>query len=390
MEFDPDNHTTQPIVSRRRFRLPINRSILTSLLVFAGLAAWLITGVLSDNAEPVQQAKALAETSVLQSRFKVVVREIEAEPHTNRLKLQARTEADKVVTVAAETNGTISKLPVDKGSFVQKGQILCQIDIGARRANLDQARAMRNARKIEYTAMKRLSDKGHASKSQLAGARAGYDAAIATVKAALVDYERTQIKAPFDGILDRQPVKIGQFMGVGQPCGTIIDKDPLLVVGHIAENQITQVAVGATGTATLATGEMVEGKIRYIAETPNMATRTFRVELEVANKNLMLRDGVSAEMTLQTGEVMATRIPQSVLTLGDSGKLGVRVVDNDRVAFRPVTVISDGRDGALVIGLGAREKVIVRGGEFTRDGRAVDFEMDNLPTATADTGSITQ
>ena len=112
--------------------------------------------------------------------------------------------------------------------------------------------------------------------------RAGrYDAAIATVKAALVEYERTQIKAPFDGILDRQPVKIGQFMGVGQPCGTIIDKDPLLVVGHIAENQITQIAVGAIGTATLATGEMVEGKIRYIAETPNMATRTFRVELEV-------------------------------------------------------------------------------------------------------------
>ena len=390
MEFDPDNHPTQPIVSRRRFRLPINRSILTSLLVFAGLATWLITGVLSDNAEPVQQAKALAETNVLQSRFKVVVREIEAEPHTNRLKLQARTEADKVVTVAAETNGTIAKLPIDKGAFVQKGQILCQIDVGARRANLDQARALRDARKIEFTAMQRLNDKGHASKSQLAGARAGYDAAIANVKAALVEYERTQIKAPFDGILDRQPVKIGQFMGVGQPCGTIIDKDPLLVVGHIAENQITQIAVGAIGTATLATGEMVEGKIRYIAETPNMATRTFRVELEVANKDLMLRDGVSAEMTLQTGEVMATRIPQSVLTLGDSGKLGVRVVDNDRVAFRPVTVISDGRDGALVIGLGAREKVIVRGGEFTRDGRAVDFEMDNLPTASADTGSVTQ
>ena len=104
----------------------------------------------------------------------------------------------------------------------------------------------------------------------------------------------------------------------------------------------------------------------------------------------MLRDGISAEMTLQTGEVIATRIPQSVLTLGDSGKLGVRVVDNDRVAFRPVTVIADDRTGALVIGLAAEEKVIVRGGEFTRDGRAVDFEMDKCRRPQLDTGSVTQ
>ena len=390
MEFDPDNHPTQPIVSRRRFRLPINRSILTALVAFGALATWLITGVMSDNAEPVQMAKPLVETGAAQGRFKVLVRELEAEPHTNRIKLQARTEADKLVTVAAETNGTIAKLPVDKGAFVQKGQILCQIDVGARRANLDQARALRDARKIEFTAMKQLNAKGHASKSQLAGARASYDAAIAAVKAALVEYERTQIKAPFDGILDRQPVKLGQFIAVGQPCGTIIDKDPLLVVGHISESQITQVSVGASGSARLATGEMVEGKIRYIAETPNMATRTFRIELEVTNKDLMLRDGVSAEMSLQAGEVLATRIPQSVLTLGDNGKLGVRVVDGNRVAFRPVTVISDGRDGALVVGLAAREKVITRGGEFTRDGRMVDFEMDTMPQAAANNGGVVQ
>lgn len=399
MEFDPNDHETKDIISRaRRFKLPglnlpsglpklpLNKSILTSIGVFSALFIWLISGVVSDSADPIEPAKALVETtSAAPGKFKVTVKTLEAEAVTSTVRLQARTEADKVVTVAAETGGTISKLPVDKGAFVQGGQTLCQIDIGARQAQLDQARAMRDARRIEYKAAQRLNRKGHASRSQLAAARASFDAAIAGVKTALVELERTQIKAPFDGILDRQPVKLGQYMSPGQPCGTIIDKDPLLVVAHIAENQVTGVSVGAKGIARLATGETVGGFIRYIAETPNAATRTFRLELEVPNKDLSLRDGISAEMDLEGGEVMATLIPQSVLTLGDEGVLGVRVVDDGKVAFRPVSVLSDDSNGALVVGLAAREQVITRGGEFTRDGRAVEFEIE--PSDTSDRAS---
>lgn len=390
MEFDPDNHDTQPIVERKRRGLRLNRSILTAILAFGALVMWLMSGVLSDSATPPMPATALVDTNAPKARFKVMVTELVAKPHVNSIKLQARTEADKLVTVAAETGGTIAKLPVDKGAFVQKGQVLCHIDVGARQANVEQSRAQRDARKIEYTATKRLTAKGHASKSQLAASKAAYDASVANVKAALVELERTKIKAPFDGILDRQPVKLGEYMSPGKPCGTIIDKDPLLVVGHIAENQVGRLSVGARGTATLATGERVDGMVRYIAETPNMATRTFRIELEVANKDLTLRDGVSAELNLQAGDVLATRIPQSSLTLGDNGKLGVRVVDGSRVAFRPVTVIADDSDGALVVGLAAREKVITRGGEFTRDGREVDFEMETTALAETDNMQVAQ
>ena len=197
-----------------------------------------------------------------------------------------------------------------------------------------------------------------------------------------MELERTKIRAPFDGILDRQPVKIGHFMSPGQPCGTIIDKDPLLVVGYIAEKQVNQISIGARGTSKLSTGETADGVIRYIAESPNMATRTFRVEMEVANKDLALRDGMTAEMRVSAGEVLATRVPQSALTLADSGKLSVRVVENGRVVLRPVDILTDDQNGALVSGLAAREKVIVRGGEYTRDGRKVDFELEPVADAT--------
>ena len=373
MEFDPDNHDTQPVIASRRPRRLIS-PLGTAIFVFLALIAWLGSGLLF-NSNKVEAAKPISVDGNSTRNFKVVVQEITARPYPNTIILQARSEADKLVTVASETGGTISQLPVSKGSFVQKGQIICRIDVGARAAQLAQARAQRDARKIEFNAAQKLVKQGHMSKSQMAAAQAAFDASVAAVKSALVELERTKIRAPFDGILDRQPVKIGHYMSPGQPCGTIIDKDPLLVVGYISENQINRIAIGATGQAKLSSGEVAQGKVRYIAESPNLTTRTFRVELEVANKDLQLRDGMTAELTINAGEVVASRVPQSVLTLAGDGRLGVRVLQNNRVVIRPIQIIKDDQDGAVVTGLGASEMVIVRGGEFTRDGREVDFEM---------------
>ena len=61
--------------------------------------------------------------------------------------------------------------------------------------------------------------------------------------------------------------------------------------------------------------------------------------------------------------------------------LGVRVVDNGRVALRPVQIIADDLNGAVVTGLAASEMLIVRGGEYTRDGRDVEFEMEQTANA---------
>ena len=154
MDFDPDDHDSQPIVAskpRRRLFSPVG----TAILVFLALIGWLASGILF-NSDKVEAAKPIKTSSELNRAFRVVVREISAQTFPNTIILQARSEADKVVTVAAETGGTISQLPVEKGAFVQKGQIICRIDVGAREANLAQARAQRDARKIEFTAAHKL------------------------------------------------------------------------------------------------------------------------------------------------------------------------------------------------------------------------------------------
>ena len=166
MDFDPDDHDSQPIVASKASRRRLQALSARRFWCFAGTGiGWLASGIIF-NTDKVEAAKPIKTSNEISRTFKVVVREISAQSLANTIILQARSEADKVVTVAAETGGTISQLPVEKGAFVQKGQIICRIDVGAREANLAQARAQRDARKIEFTAAKNWSSKGICQKAK--------------------------------------------------------------------------------------------------------------------------------------------------------------------------------------------------------------------------------
>ena len=379
MTFDPNQPENQPVLERLRTapeRLRVNRSVLTSLAVLVGIGLWVGSGAFNNDADTVQSAEAIKTRSMNETLFSVVAREISASDTIAIVRLQGRTEADRVVTLASETSGTIINLPTPKGRPVQKGQLICQIDAGARAAMLAEARAKRDAARINYEASQKLFEKGHISKSQRATSKANFDAAAAAVKKHQVELARTKIKAPFDGILDQLPLKTGAFIAPGQPCGTLIDKDPLLVVAHVAESQITKIRNGAPATAVLATGEKVTGFVRYVAESPSRATRTFQIEVEVENKDFLLRDGVSADLEIESKRVRASQIPRSALILDDEGRLGVRVLEGDIVAFREVAILSDQTEYSTVTGLGETEVVIIRGGDFTRSGQRVDADIE--------------
>ena len=378
MTFDPNQHEKRPILERLRAapaRSQVSRSVLTSFAVLLAIGLWVGSGVFNGDANTVEPAQAIKTRSLEETPFRVIAREISASDTTAIVRLQGRTEADRIVTLASETSGTIISLPTPKGRRVQKGQLICEIDAGARAAMLAEAKAKRDAARINYEASQRLFEKGHISKSQRATSKANFDAAAAAVKMHQVELSRTRIKAPFDGILDQLPLKAGAFIAPGQPCGTLIDKDPLLVVAHVAESQITKIRNGAPARAVLATGEKVTGFVRYVAESPSHATRTFQIEVEVANRDFLLRDGVSADLEIESERVRASQIPRSALTLDDTGRLGVRVLEGEVVAFREVAILSDQTEYSTVTGLGETEVVIISGGDFTRAGQRVEAEI---------------
>ncbi len=109
-----------------------------------------------------------------------------------------------------------------------------------------------------------------------------------------------------------------------------------------------------------------------MSRSADEATRTFRVEVEVPNPDLSIRDGQTAEIAISGGGQAAHLLPGSALTLDDSGQLGLRLVVEGRAAFHPVTLLRDTAEGVWVAGLPEVADVIVVGQEFVTEGVAVD------------------
>jgi len=353
--------------------------------------------------------------------------------------LRGRTEADRQVDLRAETSGQVISPPLRKGSFVEQGRTLCQIDPGTRQSVLAEARArLAEARarvpeaearqpeaearvqeaearvteaqslleeaRINFNAADRLSAEGFASETRVAAtraamrgaeaavvsaeaglkaaqsglksvaagieaARAGVESAEAAVAAAEREIERLAIPAPFAGLLESDSAELGSLLQPGDICATVIRLDPIMLVGFVPETDVARVAVGATATARLASGETVTGEVVFVSRAADPSTRTFRVEAEVANPDLSLRDGQTAEIEIAAPGTAAHLVPQSALTLNDEGTLGVRVVDDAaRARFAPVTLLRDTANGVWLTGLPERADIIVVGQEYVADG----------------------
>src|SRR6185312_5197439 len=234
----------------------------------------------------------------------------------------------------------------------------------------------------ELDVAKELYAQGFRSKTQLAQAQAAYEAAKAGASTMGIQLANTKIRAPFDGYVDDRYVDVGDYMRAGDKCEMVYAPEPFLAVGAVSEQDVGQITIGDQASATLVTGETVQGKVRFVADRADSATRTFRVEIELPNADNKLRDGVSADIHIPVKRVQAVHISPGILVLDDSGVVGVRIVDRGTVRFRPVQIVADGPDGMWVAGLPERVNVITVGQEFVTDGERVKSVVDKSGAAT--------
>ena len=356
-----------------------------SVVASFGVFVWLLSGFLVPSGPALEVPSSISEKSKNAESVKVVSKEIHPEKFNEILSVRGYTKAKRSVSIASETSGIIDALPVKEGQKVKKNELICKIRVGAREAKLAEAEALMRSKEIDFKAAEKLVEKGHFSLSRAAAAQAAFDTAKALVAQRQIELEYTMIRAPFDGVLDVRHVELGDFITIGQPCGTVIDKNPLKIVTQVSEKQVSALKTGAKGKATLATGEVVEGIISYLAEKADPVTRTFRMEVEVDNSDYKLRDGVSTNLEVEAGITEAYLLPHGIITLETSGDVGVMTVENNLARFHPITILSDGPEGVWIKGLNGSQKFITVGQEFVVDGQPLKvtetkISLDNAPT----------
>jgi len=361
-----------------RLKTPVG----TAIAILIGASLWVLTGYLGGTHE-VEKAPAIAENNAARgaTATSVRVRVMRNQPHVADLVLRGRTESERKVELKAEMSGRVVNLPAAKGQLVKAGDPICELDVGARKARLDQAKAQLKQAKLEYDAAVALEQKGHRSETQTAAALAAYEAAEANIRLMEQELSYTVMRAPFDGMVDKRLVSLGDYMTPGTPCAMVVASDPFLIVGAVSESQIAQVQPGTEGGAKLVTGETVSGKVTFLATAADPQTRTFRVELTVPNPEFKLRDGITADIRVRSSTVAAMQLSPAILSLDDSGKIGVKIVENSTVRFMQVALIADDKDGVWVAGLPDESTVITVGQDYVKDGEVVNAVPEESVTA---------
>ena len=285
--------------------------------------------------------------------------------------VRGRTQALHSVDVRAEVDGVVQALHFEKGDHVRQGQVLCEIKTNDRAAKLAEAQALVAQTAEQHQVDLDLAKNGFRSKTQVAQSAAALEAARAQQRTMEIQLANTQIRAPFDALVDDRYVDVGDYMRAGDKCALLIAPEPFLAVGQVAEREVGEMKVGDPASATLVTGESVEGKIRFVANRADDTTRTFRIEVELPNPDGRLRDGVSADIHVPVRELKAVKISPGILVLDDNGVVGVRSVENGIVRFHHVDIVSDGPDGMWVSGIDSGATVITVGQSFVTDGERV-------------------
>ncbi|MFA0440555.1 efflux transporter periplasmic adaptor subunit [Vibrio sp. 10N.286.49.C2] len=342
------------------------RPWLISILLVLILSVWLGLGAIKAEEGTSTAAPEAAPLA------RVVFQSFIAENIEKKIDLYGRTAADRTANLGAEIAGKIIGLSVKKGDSVKVGQPIAQIDKGDLPIQLERAQAMLNVRQQEFNASKSLKSRGLQGEVAYSTAAANLTEAKAMVGAAKLALRNTLVKAPFTGIVDSIDIELGDFVSVGDPVAMMIDLSVLVIEADVSERHIQSLSVDQTSTIRFIDGQKVTGTLRYISRVSSLSTNTFPIEIEVPNPNQRIPAGVSAEVELALEDNLAIKITPAMLALDESGNLGVKTLQQEKVVFVPIQLVKAEQDGVWLTGLGESVDIIVLGQGFVRDGDFVE------------------
>ena len=295
-----------------------------------------------------------------------------AETVTQFYQAEGQALPDRDTLLRTETSGDIAEVLVTKGQDVAAGDVIARIDptgnvADARRAAEELARAQR-----EFDNAQALLERGVSTVDRVSQARATLAAAQAQVTEVEEAAKSLTITAPFSGRIETLDLDEGEFIAAGTEVGRLVDITPLTVAIQVPQQSLNRLSAGQTARVRFITGEEREGTVTFVGTAAAAETRTFLVEVEVANEDGAIPAGISAEIVIPTGEVTAHFLSPSIVSLDTQGALGVKTVNADNeVEFFPIEIVRAQIEGIWVTGLPDTVDVITVGQGYVNAGETV-------------------
>jgi multidrug efflux system membrane fusion protein len=279
-------------------------------------------------------------------------------------------ESAKRIILKSEIDGRVAKIIAVSGTYLQKDAPILQLNLNTKKALHAKAEAVVKRTRIKYENALLYRK----SKSIIASSEAEYDEAKADLVKAEIDLESSIIKAPFDGVVENIFVREGDIIkAYNHDLVDYLNDDSLIIKSFLSEEKVGELRPEMLVHIKFADDIKKTGFIRHISNAADIKNRSFVVEVEMLNLDGLIRDGMNAELLIETDKISVSVIPTAILVLNDEGVIGVKLVnEKQEVEFAPVNIIDEKNDQLYITGLDANAEIIIAGQGFARVGNRVE------------------
>lgn len=298
---------------------------------------------------------------------------------TRTVRLTGAVRAMRDVVVSAEEAGVVRQVVLDKGNRIRAGQTIVRLGDEILQAQVQTARAQADLAREVWERRKRLYEEDKIG-SELSYLEAKYasEQAQGTLKALEERLARTVVRAPIRGILEERLVEIGAVVGPGTPVARIVQIDTVKVWAGVPERYALGVVAGAAATVTfdLLEGDSFVGTVTYVGVAVDPDSRTFPIELTLANPGSQVKPETIAEITVVQEEMSgAIVVPRQALVTTEGGHVAFVIAGDGENAYaqrKPVEIsVSQGNDVVIGTGVNEGDRLVVVGQQELTDGDQV-------------------
>lgn len=334
-----------------------------------------------------------------QREIAVEAERVEARTMPKTIDTVGELRANASVVIHSEISGRIKEISFVEGSKVNEGDPLIKFDDEQYQAEYRSSEAQYQAAKSEYERFKKMKDMGATSSREYDKAFADMNVAQAKMEVAAAQLKKTEIRAPFSGVIGICDVSPGAFVQPNQELVTLVDQTPIKVRFGIPGKYVNDVGIGQTVELKIDAykDRLFRGTVEAVDSHVDTATNSVAVRASVPNEDGILKAGLFATVSLYVGEQSGTITVDEAAVERMGEQEYVWVIERGKA--RRAGVLTGARSGGRVEVTGLREgQIVVTAGQLrlTTDGiwvRVMNMdpnEAENTPSSESDSKKSTE
>ena len=312
-------------------------------------------------------------TETQNEKVKVKVETVSVQDVEQLSEFTATVEANIKNNIAPQTPFRIEKIFAEVGDHVKAGQLLAKMDA----TSLKQAKIQLDNQEIEFKRIDELYKVGGASKSAWDAQKTSLEVARETYKNLV---ENTQLLSPISGVVTARNYDSGDMYSGGNPIYTVEEIRPVKLMVNVSESLFTKVKKGHEVDIRLDVygDEVFKGKVNLVYPTIDPATRTFPVEIKIANSDERVRPGMFARVTMSFGHMDHVVAPdRSIVKQSGAGDRYIYVCKDGEVSYQKVELGRRmGDKYEIISGVEDGDQVVITGQSRLTNGMEVEIENE--------------